>query len=51
MDPLTHLLLTRRFVGTQPAVPEKIIQRLLRRLDVPDPTEAHAVVWVGDREQ
>ncbi len=28
------------------AVPEKVIQRLLRRLDVPDPTEAQRVEWV-----
>jgi putative nucleotidyltransferase with HDIG domain len=28
------------------AVPEKVLQRLLRRLDVPDPTEAQRVDWV-----
>lgn len=28
------------------AVPEPVIHRLLRRLDVPDLTEAHRVVWV-----
>jgi len=28
------------------AVPEKVLQRLLRRLDVPDPTEAQRVEWV-----
>lgn len=32
------------------AVPEKVIHRLLRRLDVPDPTEAHAVMWMVGEE-
>jgi predicted kinase len=47
--PYTDLLARNRHRAAAAAVPEKVIARLLRRLDVPDATEAHAVGWVVER--
>ena len=44
--PLDTLL--RRNQGRQEAVPEPVIRRLARKLEVPDPTEAHQIEWVAD---
>jgi putative nucleotidyltransferase with HDIG domain len=48
--PYADLLTRNRRRADAAAVPEKIIQRLLRRLDVPDATEAHAVGWVVEEK-
>ncbi len=41
-------VLLRRNQGRQEAVPEPVIHRLMRKLEVPDLTEAHQVEWVVD---
>jgi predicted kinase len=39
-------VILRRNQEREASVPEPVIARMLRKLEVPDPTEAHAVEWV-----
>jgi predicted kinase len=39
-------VILRRNQEREASVPEPVIARMLRRLEVPDLTEAHAVEWV-----
>src|SRR5262249_5564405 len=45
LDAPRDVLLARNRVRCHP-VPEAVIDRLARRLEIPDPTEAHTVEWV-----